>query len=230
MYETLSRPHEISHAQLPTIGQVSQKLKTAEIRKEEKRIAQITTAKITNANRKRKRAGGKDEEECVQPENEGAVQLEKKTKTHGDTLTVMAPGYTPTSSSATSLQPESIAVLPDTTNEVDPALPPTSLASTLISPTIVPSLLEPDNATPQSPIPKQTRLPSTSALSRPFPEVRGHTSYLTFACLIPSYPQSPAHQVDNEKTKSPTAITENCASSDFQTVISFFDGVLNWSI
>lgn len=214
MYETLSRPHEVSHVKLQTIGQVSQKLKTAEIRKEEKRITQIANAKLANANRKRKREGSKNDDD-VQPANEGSAQPEKKTKTHGGTLTSPA-GCTITSSNVMSLQSESTAVPPDAIGEAGLASPPTALTPTLISPAIAASLLRADGIAAEPPTPKQMAdLPSMSAVSRAFPEVRGHTSYLTFGSLIPSYSPSRTSQTEDGRTDSVMDALENRTSSNF---------------
>lgn len=208
MYETLSRPHEVSHVKLQTIGQVSQKLKTAEVRKEEKRITQIANAKLANANRKRKREGNKNDDD-IEPANGESAQPEKKTKTHGDTLTTPA-GCTITSSNVTSLQSESTAVLPDAIDEAGLASPPTALTPTLISPAIAAALLGADGIATEPLTPKQTaNLPSMSAVSRAFPEVRGHTSYLTFGCLIPSYSSSQTSRVEDGRKDSVMDALEN---------------------
>ncbi|TRM60635.1 tRNA methyltransferase complex GCD14 subunit-domain-containing protein [Schizophyllum amplum] len=122
MYETLIRPHDISvPPALQTIGEIGDKLKEAEARREDKRVRQIAEAKALRAGlplpevhgAKRKRDGGTPDE--LDP---------KRVKTEGDEQ-----------------------------GDLDAA-------------------------------------PTTTTMSKVLQEVRGHTSYLTFATLLP---QKTAH-------------------------------------
>ncbi|SJL07800.1 related to tRNA (adenine(58)-N(1))-methyltransferase catalytic subunit TRM61 [Armillaria ostoyae] len=119
MYETLLRPHDVSQIPaLPSIDDAAEKLKRAELRREEKRLKQIAQGQRT----KRKREG--DEEDPDELEV-------KRAKT--DEVT------------------EEISVKSDE-------------------------------------IPQDLAAPNTNkkfSVSKVMSEVRGHTSYLTFACLLP---------------------------------------------
>ncbi|KAK0243922.1 tRNA methyltransferase complex subunit Cpd1 [Armillaria nabsnona] len=119
MYETLLRPHDVSQIPaLPSIDDAAEKLKRAELRREEKRLKQIAQGQRT----KRKREG----------DEEVPDELEvKRAKT--DEVT------------------EEISVKSDE-------------------------------------IPQDLQAPNTNnkfSVSKVMSEVRGHTSYLTFACLLP---------------------------------------------
>jgi len=104
MYETLVRPHKVSHIpHLQSIAHVSQRLRQADIHREQKRLRQIAN------NNKRKREDSSGDES----------------------------------------PPESKPVL-----DKQLSVPPSSSASRL-------------------------------SVSNPLPQVRGHTSYLTFAVLVP---------------------------------------------
>lgn len=50
----------------------------------------------------------------------------------------------------------------------------------------------------------ETPAPKKTTVSKTFPEVRGHTSYLTFACLLPTLPNAQAAGPEN---KGPVANT-----------------------
>ncbi|KAK0202069.1 tRNA methyltransferase complex subunit Cpd1 [Desarmillaria ectypa] len=117
MYETLLRPHDVSQIPaLPSIHDAAEKLKRAELRREEKRLKQIAQGQRT----KRKR-----EDDSADPD-----ELEvKRAKT--DDVT------------------EEISVRTDE-------------------------------------IPQDLAAPNNKfSVSKVMSEVRGHTSYLTFACLLP---------------------------------------------
>lgn len=118
MYETLIRPHKVSHIpHLQPITQVSQLLKQAEKKREEKRLRQIAN---NSNNTKRKR-----DTESIDP------------SLSSDEL------------------PESKRIRLDDGADLTIPIPPSP--------------------------PSSSRLSVSNAL----PEVRGHTSYLTFAVLVP---------------------------------------------
>ncbi|KAK0464198.1 tRNA methyltransferase complex subunit Cpd1 [Desarmillaria tabescens] len=120
MYETLLRPHDVSQIPaLPSIDDAAEKLKRAELKREEKRLKQIAQGQRT----KRKREG-----DSADPD---ALLEVKRTKTEDAT--------------------EEISVKTDE-------------------------------------IPQDLTTPNTNnkfSVSKVMSEVRGHTSYLTFACLLP---------------------------------------------
>jgi tRNA (adenine57-N1/adenine58-N1)-methyltransferase len=141
MYETLLRPHEVNT--LPTlqsISEVSERLKKAEQKREDKRLRQIASSRSKTGD-KRKREGNEDEEEM----GDGAGV--KKVKSDDDDITVA-----------------------ETQDGVE--------TSTII--TEETALVEPFTTA------DLTSLPTSKVnVSKAMPEVRGHTSYLTFACLLP---------------------------------------------
>jgi tRNA (adenine57-N1/adenine58-N1)-methyltransferase catalytic subunit len=152
MYETLIRPHEVN--QIPTllpIGEVSEKLKKAEQKREEKRLRQIANAR-SNSGGKRKRGDAVDGEAMEGAEDTGNKRV--KTDDEDDTgsqIDVEVPEVNRN-------HPQSVQTvrLSDTTSgEVQPTDAYMSTATKI-------------------------------NVSKAMPEVRGHTSYLTFACLVPA--------------------------------------------
>lgn len=148
MYETLLRPQDVTQTPaLQPIGQVSEKLKKAERKREEKRLRQIALGRNrTNdhgSKRKREPSGEADEDPV------GAdVSLDtKRVKTDGEDETVR----------------DEPVFLEDANH---------------------------DNSEPTN-VAKMT-------VSKAYSEVRGHTSYLTFACLVPTHPSlTEADKVDD---------------------------------
>jgi len=156
MYETLIRPHEVN--QIPTllpIGEVSEKLKNAEQKREEKRLRQIANAR-SNPRGKRKRGDAADGEIFEAIEDTG----NKRVKTDDEDEV---------GSRIETSQSVEMVSLPDT-----------------FSPSGEPQ--------PTDPYTSSTKMNIFKAM----PEVRGHTSYLTFACLVPT--------ASSEDTTSITAV------------------------
>lgn len=143
MYETLIRPHEVN--QIPTplhIGEVSEKLKKAEQKREEKRLRQIANAR-TNPSGKRKRG---DAEIIEAAEDTGNKRV--KTDDEDEAGSRTEGGKTAKRDFAEPIQVSSTSAIQSTTD--------TYISTSKIN------------------------------LSKAMPEVRGHTSYLTFACLVPT--------------------------------------------
>ncbi|KAG9127046.1 tRNA (adenine-N(1)-)-methyltransferase catalytic subunit trm61 [Ceratobasidium sp. 392] len=160
MHETLIRPHDVSNTPMQTVGNVAARLRDTEVRKEERRLKQIETS---NRDKKRKRP-----EEVSDDLPEDAT---KKAKTNnlppgkpgaqiGDPLTTRVPE-------------------PDPLNALDDAK-----FSAKDTPK---SKRAPHH--PNAIIPADSNA-ERYIVSKPFGEVRGHTSYLTFAILVPSNPRS----------------------------------------
>ncbi|KAF5380707.1 hypothetical protein D9757_007019 [Collybiopsis confluens] len=148
MYESLLRPYDIQQTPaLPTISQVSDKLKQSEIKREEKRLKQIASGPRGPGGafhgEKRKR-DGKDGEDPM-PENPSATG--KRAKTEDAEI------------SNTAAEPESQSTMLEYVNMNQAQTQPTE------APISVP--------------------PMKLNFAKVMPEVRGHTSYLTFACLLP---------------------------------------------
>ena len=188
MYETLVRPIEVFQIPpLQPISVVSEKLKRSELKREEKRLRQIAANKAaTSAKRKRDAVGDdadgslnaieladgagqtggtgkrvKMEEDDSFPmteQDDGVPQMEEKQDINMDVgITIIDSPST----SAFSL--------------VEAADPTTATFSTPTSSDVV----------ADTPISTGTLPPVKINISKALPEVRGHTSYLTFACLIP---------------------------------------------
>jgi len=144
MYETLIRPHEVSQVpSLPAIGEICEKLKKAEHKREEKRLRQIANSR-SNPSGKRKRGDGADEEIIQVAED----TWNKRVKTYDEDDT--GSQIDVETSEANCDHPQSVQI---GRSEVQPTDAYTS--TTKIN------------------------------VSKVMPEVRGHTSYLTFACLVP---------------------------------------------
>lgn len=161
MYETLLRSHEVSQApRLVQIDAVAEKLKQQERKREDKRQRQIATS------RARRHAMEKREREDDNSDDAGGVVNEdpdfhepeaKKTKTS-------APSDEDTPA-------------PDVVMEIDEEVlgnqPPPAPAQAMADDSMPP---------PPSPAPSS----AIQVLSKHPKETRGHTSFLTFACLLPT--------------------------------------------
>ncbi|KAH9053371.1 tRNA methyltransferase complex subunit Cpd1 [Lactarius vividus] len=166
MYETLLRPHEVTQAPpLPRIDAVSEKLKRLERVREEKRLRQIAASRAHHAE-KRKR-----EDSLARAEPASELESKRAKTAAGD-------------------DDEDVDVDMDMNAVEDPqeevenrdgdGPAPTDEAEEVVH---TPPIL----ASTPAPVPA----PATQVLSRHSKEVRGHTSFLTFACFLPS--QTPAH-------------------------------------
>lgn len=160
MYETLLRPFDVSTIPTPLpVGVASDRLKKAEVKREEKRLLQIAQGS------RNKQPNGSD------------TQGSKRKRGDTTPVEVDAPAETK--------RPKVAAEGGDI--ELDETQMDTAAAELAIA---GPST----SATPTA----RSSLPPTSKISaaRVLPEVRGHTSYLTFATLLPVHPdlQSPPGQ------------------------------------
>jgi tRNA (adenine57-N1/adenine58-N1)-methyltransferase len=195
MYETLLRPHEVAQVpQLQPIGQVSENLKEAEKRREEKRLRQIANNKARqaaiaptvpsptepeSAPTKRKR---EDEDDCHTPSDlapDGASPEPKRVKSDGEATHIIT--------ASVQMDVEDF----DREMMVDE------------------SPIEVGDSSPVS----KPRISVSNAL----PDVRGHTSYLTFAVLVPlsTLHVDPPSAIAEAVTSAPTVepVTAPDASS-----------------
>lgn len=171
MYEALVRAHDVSHVPVLTpICEISEKLKQAERKREDKRLKQIATNRAT----KRKREGEGDLHDQEQrhdaaeaDESSGSKRVKKDdedtsiTDTHAPDTERQMMDVEPRADASTSVSTDGTT-----------GIPVTSTTSTSTLPTSSPSFV-----------------PATKmSVSKAFSEVRGHTSYLTFACLQPFPP------------------------------------------
>ncbi|KAH9959767.1 S-adenosyl-L-methionine-dependent methyltransferase [Russula dissimulans] len=163
MYETLLRPHEVSQApRLVQIGTVTEKLKRLERNREDKRQRQIAASRAQHhATEKRKREDN-DSQDVVDPDTDAHELEAKKMKT-------------------AVAQSEDDVSAPDVVMDIDEEVevledqPPAVTSAA-------------DDTTPQLSLP-QPAAPGVQVLSKHSKEVRGHTSFLTFACLLPAAAQ-----------------------------------------
>ncbi|RPD77973.1 GCD14-domain-containing protein [Lentinus tigrinus ALCF2SS1-7] len=169
MYETLLRPHQVeSVPALTPISVVSDRLKQSEARREEKRLRQIANARA-GAERRAKR---KAEEEAAK-DKDG-----KRIKSDDSEADAEVP---PPEVQA---QDEREAAEAMDTDSLAPAagqdtvgLEETPAPTVKLEEQTTPAV---DDETTEAPEPQKI------TLSKTFPEVRGHTSYLTFAVLLPA--------------------------------------------
>lgn len=147
MFETLIRPHDVTPAPaLQNITEVGEKLKKAELNREEKRLQQIANGKtIYGAKRKRDEEDEEQESVIIDDSLSG-----KRVKTDEE--------------------------MDDQTYGQDGEAPRMDASQSTAAAAGSPGLL--------------TKI----ILSKTMSEVRGHTSYLTFACLLPptGHPPRPA--------------------------------------
>lgn len=156
MYETLLRPHDVSSVPLLLpIGDITERLKQAETKREEKRLRQIAANKRTVIKRKRDDDDDDTEETVEEPSGNKRVKIHE-----------------------------------DETNFVVA----TEISSNVVGPDDMDTLGE---ATP-------SLVPSKLSVSKAFSEVRGHTSYLTFACLIPKVASETTPPQDTEADQALT--------------------------
>jgi tRNA (adenine57-N1/adenine58-N1)-methyltransferase len=160
MYETLLRPHEVSHApRLVQIGTVAEKLKQQERNREDKRQRQIAASRARrHVMEKRDREDDSNAGGVVDREPDFHEPEAKKAKKG-------APGDD----------------APDVVMEIDEETLDDQLPA---APKVA------DSAMPSLPFPAPA--PAIQVFSRHSKEVRGHTSFLTLACLLPTtQPKTP---------------------------------------
>ena len=176
MYETLLRPHEVTQAPpLPRIDAVSEKLKRLERIREDKRLRQIAASRAHHAE-KRKREDSLARADLA----DSASGLESKRPKKA------AP--TADDEGGDANMDVDTNVVEDPENEEEnrdrdrdgPAPSDEAEAEVVRTPA--------GRASTPAPAP----VPATQIFSRHSKEVRGHTSFLTFACLLPV--QTPAQQ------------------------------------
>ena len=161
MYETLLHPHQVEPITPPLpISVAAANLKRLEIRKEEKRLRQIASAQRSAASAKRKRIAEEEEEgEGEESASASGVGRDEAGGVNKKKAKMTGEGeegeMLETSASASSA----------TRQTTQPQLPSTTTPTTVT----------------QEPEQPETKM----SVSKTFPEVRGHTSYLTFAVFFP---------------------------------------------
>ncbi|KAJ2936461.1 hypothetical protein H1R20_g641, partial [Candolleomyces eurysporus] len=188
MYETLLRPIDVSSVpKLPSIEDATERLKQAEIKREDKRQKQIKANREKEARdkvKKGKDAGAVAGEKRKHPDAESTTDLDNA---EGSLLVV--------EDTEEGVEPKRVRTEPDQDPAADDIMhvDPSLSSNPAYVPDLVPITLpvisstslgsNNKNGTPSSssPGPGGPKMSVSKALS----EVRGHTSYLTFACLIP---------------------------------------------
>lgn len=180
MYETLLRPHEVNTVpRLLPVSEVSSRLKQAEVKREQKRQRQISAAAAKRGKGKRKRDDA-DELGMKDMIPDDAEDTSKKAKVEEDPEESDLDGNAASGSAAKALEtpPEiSVAHSVGGLHEKEP-------------------IAEPDLANS-----------AKFNVSKVMSEVRGHTSYLTFAVLLPSIPHTelvPSHHVSQDPNSPKT--------------------------
>lgn len=191
MYETLMRPHEVSQiAPLKSVRQVGEELKDMAVRREERRLRQIASSAASRAKRKREEAGDElDLDEVHEDASLKRVKTEEgesgKTSTAKVGAGIRKVGDDHDNVSTNAGTNLNFATYPEAAN--DPIEYSDGLAGADTRPNRRVGYAKPNES-------NSTGGDSGSGkhlnVSKVFPEVRGHTSYLTFACLVPFYPDA----------------------------------------
>ncbi|KAI1793307.1 tRNA methyltransferase complex GCD14 subunit [Ganoderma leucocontextum] len=193
MYETLLRPHQVDAAPaLTPISVVGEKLKQSEARREEKRLRQIANARAGAERRAAKRKAEDDP-----PAGTGTDG--KRARTDGEDEHVPPEVQAQDERDATGGM------------ETDAA---TEAVGT-------PAAAGPTSASaPASKAVQEAAEAPKICLSKTFPDVRGHTSYLTFAVLLPAavirklgatatMSEQPSTVASTEPTPPPPGVVED---------------------
>ncbi len=176
-YETLLRPLEVFQAPpLPSIGLLAARLKHAEQRREDKRLRQIAANRAqaaaaagttTTADADTEMALDADADMTLEDDADADADAENKE-------VVGAKRKQPTLSTPAFLSPD----------DLDEESAPHKRARTDVASTSTP-VAEASTSTPGASTSTSTPAPARLNIAKVLPEVRGHTSYLTFACLVP---------------------------------------------
>ena len=183
MYETLMRPHEVSQIpSLKSVRQVSEELKGMAVRREERRLRQIATSAASRT--KRKRQDDSDQLDLVEAQEDTLLKRVKTAEEDGKPLTTSEVGAETRRGDNDNVVGVNTSESTNLTLATDPEAvtdPIQFLAggemnpNRWVGPTIAgePGATGDDNGGNRH-----------LNVSKVFPEVRGHTSYLTFACLV----------------------------------------------
>lgn len=175
MYETLLRPHEVDQIPQPQpIGEISEKLKEAEKRREEKRIRQIANNKA--------RMAAIGTETTSSP---ASISIKRKWSDDGDMEPI---GGTPHDLAQHDASPD-VKRIKTEEGGVGVEVEADSITAPVRMDMINAEGIEGGLVAGES---RMEITPSSSprpgpriSVSNALPEVRGHTSYLTFAVLVP---------------------------------------------
>ena len=186
MYETLMRPHEVSQIpSLKSVRQVGEELKDMAVRREERRLRQIASSAASRAKRKREEAGdelglGEVQEDASSKrvktgEGEGGGTSKTKVGTgirKGDNDHDGGANTNAGTNLNFATDPEAATDPIEYSDGLDGGIRPNRWVGSV-------------NIDGSNSISGGSGSGGYLNVSKVFPEVRGHTSYLTFACLVP---------------------------------------------
>ncbi|THU97109.1 tRNA methyltransferase complex GCD14 subunit [Dendrothele bispora CBS 962.96] len=185
-YETLLRPHDISSVpSLPTIAEARSKIVDIEVRKEEKRVLQVMSGHRGNPGKQAKDQDGKSRDAGV------GEKRKREAKDKGDSDEKGEEGK----------GDEQIGEVEDSNSDVGGGKrikverEDRAAGDVRMEVDIEPdSVARPEGLTSTSGSSAEQKI-----LTRVMPEVRGHTSYLTFACLLPQVVETPSMRAKRQK-------------------------------
>ena len=186
MYETLVRPIEVFQIPpLQPISVVSEKLKRSELKREDKRLRQIAANKAAAA-----AASAKRKRDALAADRDVDGSLNAATELpHGADQTGRTSKRVKIEEDDGAPQMEEQGIDMDVDVDITVIGGPSTSAFPLVKtvdPTTTTTLsMSTTDVVADIPISSATALPAKINVSKALPEVRGHTSYLTFACLIP---------------------------------------------
>lgn len=165
MCETLVKPHDVCNIPMQTVEDAAARLRDIEIRKEQRRLKQIETSA---RDKKRKRPYGSAEEESPDSPKRTKVVVESQDK------------------GGLACKPHALLELGD--SSLDYSLGFLAESDFVDHPVTQLSAQPKPRQAPHHPhvIVSVASEAERYIVSKPFGEVRGHTSYLTFAMLVPS--------------------------------------------
>jgi len=187
MYETLMRPHEVTQMPLlKSVRQVGEELKDMAVRREERRLRQIASSAASRAKRKREEAGN----ELGLGEVQEDASLKRVKTGEGDG------GETSTTNVGAEIRigddDYGDTVKANASTNLNPATDPEVATDPIeYSDRLAGEGVRPNRRVGSAGINGSNSIGGDSGsggqlnVSKVFPEVRGHTSYLTFACLVP---------------------------------------------
>lgn len=190
MYEVLVRPHEVVQTppSLISIETISSRLKRQEVKREERRQVQIDMARKRNAKFKEQQQQG-----GVQAAEDAAVDVDARV----DVDAVAGAGEGKRARSET--VEEGRDPKRRRTGEVEPSAPASEDASESRKTQHEERRQEEDDLDTAAGVSSSWNLDRTNWMTRIVPEVRGHTSYLTFATMFPRSVREAIDQREQEK-------------------------------
>jgi len=187
MYETLMRPHEVTQVPLlKSVRQVGEELKDMAVRREERRLRQIASSAASRAKRKREEAG--DELDLGEVQEDASLKRVKTGEEDG--------GENSTTEVGAEIRigddDYDDGVKANASTNLNFATDPEAATNPIeYYDRLAGERVRPNRSVGSADIDGPNSIGGDSGsggqlnVSKVFPEVRGHTSYLTFACFVP---------------------------------------------